>query len=182
MTTQNARITAMHQYNPIYRFMCDHSGVMVHANKKAWEAYNTGKQFTPCSTSQNSSYYVTMKLSLNPLSPKHDAGVEMGSCNTAVSFIVTVTHVMHRYRDFAYIERCFCTWRVPRSETAVFSMSRGNIINAMWPCQLRSAFQAQHIGHMHASCNTCCGTVASALPQADASKQCGSAWHPLLPG
>lgn len=45
MTTQNARITAMHQYNPIYRFMCDQSGVMVHANKMAWEAYSTGKLF-----------------------------------------------------------------------------------------------------------------------------------------
>ena len=53
MTTQNARITAMHQYNPIYRFMCNHSGVMVHANKKAWEAYNTGKQSTLHSTSSN---------------------------------------------------------------------------------------------------------------------------------
>ncbi|KAL3140140.1 putative 3',5'-cyclic phosphodiesterase pde-3 [Trebouxia sp. C0009 RCD-2024] len=42
MTTQNARITAMHQYNPIYRFMCDKSGVMVHANKMAWEAYSSG--------------------------------------------------------------------------------------------------------------------------------------------
>lgn len=44
MTTQNARITAMHQYNPIYRFMCNEKGIMVHANKLAWEAYSTGKQ------------------------------------------------------------------------------------------------------------------------------------------
>lgn len=56
MTTQNARITAMHQYNPIYRFMCDKSGVMVHANKMAWEAYSSGKLLTapvskPCITS-----------------------------------------------------------------------------------------------------------------------------------
>ncbi len=43
MTTQNARITAMHQYNP-YRFMCNEKGIMVHANKLAWEAYSTGKR------------------------------------------------------------------------------------------------------------------------------------------
>jgi len=43
MTTQNARITAMHQYNPIYRFMCNEKGIMVHANKLAWEAYSNGK-------------------------------------------------------------------------------------------------------------------------------------------
>ena len=42
MTTQSARITAMHRYNPIYRFMCDQDGVMVHANKMAWEAYKSG--------------------------------------------------------------------------------------------------------------------------------------------
>ena len=43
MTTQDARVTAMHQYNPIYRFMCNKNGTMVHANKMAWEAYSTGK-------------------------------------------------------------------------------------------------------------------------------------------
>lgn len=46
MTTQDARVTAMHQYNPIYRFMCNKNGIMVHANKMAWEAYSTGKQVT----------------------------------------------------------------------------------------------------------------------------------------
>ena len=43
MTTQDARVTAMHQYNPIYRFMCNKKGIMVHANKMAWEAYSTSK-------------------------------------------------------------------------------------------------------------------------------------------
>ncbi|KAL0017820.1 hypothetical protein WJX77_003173 [Trebouxia sp. C0004] len=47
MTTQNARITAMHQYNPIYRFMCNEEGIMVHANKLAWEAYSTGTDVAP---------------------------------------------------------------------------------------------------------------------------------------
>lgn len=50
---------------------------MVHANKKAWEAYKTGKQFTPCSPSQNSSYDMTRKLVLNPLCLEHDAVVEV---------------------------------------------------------------------------------------------------------